>query len=201
MQFPNSRILIFAKAPIPGLAKTRLIPALGAEGAAQLYANMLQTKVQEIGASSLCPLQCWCTPDCTHEIFQQFATQSNLSLHLQRGDDLGQRMAFAAEQALQEAEYVVLIGGDAPSLTVAHLQQAISWLESGADAVLGPAEDGGYVLLALHYMQPELFTAMPWGADQVLSITRQRLKQFERHWRELPMLWDVDRPEDLARLV
>jgi len=200
MQFPNSRILIFAKAPIPGFAKTRLIPALGADGAAQLYAEMLQKKVQEISTDALCPLQCWCTPDCAHELFQQFATQSNLSLHLQQGDDLGERMAFAAEQALQEAGSVVLIGGDAPSLTVEHLQQAITWLESGADAVLGPAEDGGYVLLALRHLQHDLFTEMPWGTDQVLSITRQRLKQLGWHWRELPTLWDVDRPEDLVRL-
>ncbi len=200
MQFPNSQILIFAKAPTPGLAKTRLIPALGADGAAQLYADMLHSKVQEIEAGSLCHMQCWCTPDCTHELFQAFRRQFDLSLHLQQGEELGQRMAFAAEQALHEADSVLLIGGDAPSLMVDHLQKAISWLEGGADAVIGPAEDGGYVLLGLRSFQPELFTAMPWGTEQVLSITRQRLKQLGCHWRELPLLWDVDRPEDLARM-
>lgn len=200
MQFSNGRILIFAKAPTPGLAKTRLIPALGADGAAQFYADMLQTKVQEIGAGSLCHIQCWCTPDGSHELFQTFRRRFDLSLHLQQGDDLGQRMAFAAEQALQEADSVLLIGGDAPSLMIDHLQQAMSWLEGGADAVIGPAEDGGYVLLGLRYFQPELFTAMPWGTEQVLSMTRQRLQRLGCHWRELPLLWDIDRPEDLARL-
>jgi rSAM/selenodomain-associated transferase 1 len=200
MQFPNSRILIFAKAPIPGLAKTRLIPALGAEGAAQFYVEMLRTKVDEICRGLLSPLQCWCTPDCSDETFLKFTKYPNLSLHLQQGEDLGERMAFAAELALKEADYVVLIGGDAPSLTVAHLRQTLNWLEDGAEAVLGPAEDGGYVLLALRKFQLNLFTAIPWGTDQVLPITRQRLKQLGCQWQELPLLWDVDRPEDLARL-
>ncbi|MCF6280869.1 MAG: TIGR04282 family arsenosugar biosynthesis glycosyltransferase [Candidatus Polarisedimenticolaceae bacterium] len=201
MQFPNSRILIFAKAPIPGLAKTRLIPALGADGAAQLYAEMLQATVQKISTDSLSPLECWCTPDCTHELFQQFDSQFDLSLHTQQGEGLGERMAYATQQALQEAEAVVLIGGDAPCLTIEHLQKTMYWLNSGADAVLGPAEDGGYVLLALRHYKHELFSEMPWGTDQVLSITRQRLKQLGWHWRELPVLWDVDRPEDLDRLT
>ncbi len=185
---------------MPGLAKTRLIPLLGAEGAAQLYADMLRSKVQEIEAGLLCHIQCWCTPDCTHELFQMFRCQFDLSLHLQQGEDLGQRMAFAAEQALQEADSVLLIGGDAPSLMNDHLKQAMSWLEGGVDAVIGPAEDGGYVLLGLRHFQPELFTAIPWGTEHVLSMTRQRLQRLGYHWRELPLLWDVDRPEDVARL-
>lgn len=200
MQFPNARVLIFAKAPIAGLAKTRLIPACGAQGAADLYADMLQSIVQKIVVDQLCPLQCWCTPDCTHELFLGFEQRFALSLYTQQGEGLGERMAFAAKQALQEAEHVVLIGGDAPALTTEHLRQALDWLNEGSDAVLGPAEDGGYLLLALQRYKAELFMGMPWGTDQVLSLTRRRLKQLDWCWRELPMLWDVDRPEDLARL-
>ena len=200
MQFPNARVLIFAKAPIAGLAKTRLIPALGAQGAARLYAGLLRSTVQKIAADSLCPLQCWCTPNCSHELFLSMAQQFDISLYRQRGDDLGARMAHAAMQAFQEAEHVVLIGGDAPDLTPQHLRQALNWLNEGADAVLGPAEDGGYVLLALRQHEPTLFRNIPWGTDRVLTATRNRLKQRGWRWQELPTLWDVDRPEDLARL-
>lgn len=200
MQFPSAKILIFAKAPIAGLAKTRLIPALGAQGAAQLYAKLLQSTVEKMADDRLCPIECWCAPDCSHELFLSFEQQFDLTLHRQQKGDLGERMAQATRQALLASEYVVLIGGDVPDLTPQYLKQALNGLSEGADAVLGPAEDGGYVLLAIRQYEPLLFSDIPWSSDQVLAITRERLKQLGWNWLELQLLWDVDRPEDLLRL-
>jgi len=197
---PDARILIFAKTPVAGEVKTRLIPALGKAGAAALYRRMLEGVFDRLGHSRLAPLECWCSPDVHHPFFQQAAVRYGLSLKRQRGADLGARMYHAAVSALREVERVVLIGGDAPALDDGHIGQALAWLAEGQDAVLGPAEDGGYVLLGLRRCQPRLFDGIAWGTDQVLALTRTRLAALRWSWAELPELWDVDRPRDLARL-
>jgi len=200
MQFPNARILVFAKAPEPGQVKTRLIPALGAEGATELYMSLLKQTVESVTVADLAPVQLWCAPNSTHAFFQQLASCHNLSLYNQSGADLGERMSSAADQALQESEAVVLIGADCPMLGRDHLRQSLQWLMDGYDAVVGPAEDGGYVLLGLHHNNALLFEEMPWGGDQVLGLTRQRLAELGWCWQELEPLWDLDRPPDLERL-
>jgi len=199
MQFPNARILIFAKAPEPGYVKTRLIPALGAEGAADLYIHLLKQTVESVTAANLSPVQLWCAPDSKHAFFQQLANQYHLSLYDQSGTDLGERMYGAAERALKESEAAVLIGADCPLLNDGHLNQSLQWLMDGNDAVVGPAEDGGYVLLGLRQTDAMLFEDMPWGGDQVLKLTRKRLAGLGRHWQELDSLWDLDRPADFKR--
>ena len=199
MQFPNARILIFAKAPEPGRVKTRLIPTLGAEAAASLYEALLDTTVARTVAARLAPVQCCCAPHTEHPVFQAMTEDYGISLTPQRGEDLGERMEAAARSALNEAEFVLLIGGDCPVLQSEHLQQALSWLASGVDAVIGPAEDGGYVLLGLRQPASELFKEIPWGGDGVLDKTRERLDRLGWRWQELPLLWDLDRPEDLLR--
>ncbi len=199
MQFPDARILIFAKAPEPGQVKTRLIPALGAEGAADLYSHLLERTVAFVTAAGLSPVQLWCTPDPNHAFFQQLASQYDLSLYEQSGVDLGERMYSAADLALKESEAVVLIGADCPLLGRVHLSQSLQWLMDGNDAVVGPAEDGGYVLLGLRQNDAVLFEEMPWGGDQVLRLTRERLAGLGWCWQELEMLWDMDRPADIER--
>ena len=94
---------------------------------------------------------------------------------------------------------VVLIGGDCPVLQAEHLLQTLDWLKGGCDAVIGPAEDGGYVLLGLNKSSPELFRGIAWGGDSVLDETRSRLQGLGWQWRELEPLWDLDRPADLDR--
>jgi rSAM/selenodomain-associated transferase 1 len=198
-QFPAARILIFAKAPEPGLAKTRLIPALGAEGAAEFHAQLLESTVRRFAAAGIAPLQCWCTPDLQHPLFQHLALEYGVELALQRGADLGERMCRAASEALTEVDAVVLVGGDCPILGPEHLAQTLTWLGQGEDAVLGPAEDGGYVLLGLNRVDSRVFSDIPWGGDRVAALTRQRLRQLDWHWQELLPLWDLDRPDDLRR--
>ncbi len=198
MQFPNARILIFAKAPEPGYAKTRLIPALGAEGAADLYKTLLKKTIRLVAAADLSPIQLWCTPTSEHTFFQQLS-QNNLSLHEQSGANLGERMYHAANYALNESEMILLIGADCPLLSSTHLSQSLQWLMDGNDAVVGPAEDGGYVLLGLRRNEAMLFENMPWGGDQVLKLTQKRLANLGWCWKELAPLWDLDRPADFDR--
>jgi uncharacterized protein len=199
VQHPHARILIFAKAPIPGLAKTRLIPALGAEGAAELQAELVRRTLSTACGAALAPVACWCAPDPSHPLFGRLAQALPLTLHPQSGADLGARLHQALAETLQTAQYALLTGSDIPALKGRHLQQALSWLHQGEEAVLGPAEDGGYWLLGLRRPAPALFDGVPWGSDRVLTVTRQRLNHLGWRWRELETLWDLDRPADLAR--
>jgi rSAM/selenodomain-associated transferase 1 len=198
VQFPGSRLLIFARAPVVGRVKTRLIPALGPAGAARLQAGLTRALSRRFAGSGLCPLELWVEGDPDHPLLRELALRHGIALRVQSGSDLGERMHRAASDALAEAESAVLIGSDCPQLGVPYLRQALSELAL-ADAVLGPAEDGGYVLLGLKRPAAELFQGVPWGTERVAAITRQRLRRLGWHWRELPALWDLDRPEDLAR--
>jgi len=200
-RFPQARILLFAKAPVPGACKTRLIPALGAVGAAALHRELLENTLARLVPAAIAPLSLWCLPDATHPAFQALAGHSGVSLHRQRGEDLGARMLHAAARALAEAEAVVLIGCDCPGLGPEQVASALATLlePPQCEAVLGPADDGGYVLLGLRRAAPGLFTDMPWGGDQVAAVTRERMAALGWRWRELAPLADVDRPEDLAR--
>ena len=200
MRFPQARVLIFARAPVPGQVKTRLVPRLGEKGAARLYTDLLRRTVSELAGAGLCPVQCWCTPDTHHELFREIAARHPIGLEKQSGADLGARMRHAASVALGDRDRVILVGADCPGLGAAYLELALDGLEKGADAVIGPAEDGGYVLLGLKRAAVELFQDMPWGTGQVLAMTRQRLGELNWRWQELPTLWDLDRPEDLERL-
>ena len=116
--------------------------------------------------------------------------------------DLGARMdaAIAHSLSLDGVENVVLIGTDCPALSEEYLLEALSVLESGVDVVFGPAEDGGYVLVGMRRAVPAVFEAIPWGTDQVMQCTLEALELSDLSFKLLDKLWDVDRPEDLARL-
>lgn len=199
MQFPQARILIFAKAPEPGQVKTRLIPALGAEGATRIYRHLLERTLARCAAADLCPLELWVTPDLDQPLWQGYVRDYGVSLHQQRGQDLGSRMGSAIEAALGRASQAVIIGTDIPRLNADHLARTLAWLDQGLDAVLGPAEDGGYWLLGLRQYAGEIFADIPWSTEQVLEFSRRRLAALGWRWRELEPLWDLDRLEDLRR--
>jgi rSAM/selenodomain-associated transferase 1 len=199
MRFPDARILIFAKVPEPGRVKTRLIPLLGAQGAADLHARLLADTVARLAPAGLAPVELWCAPDPGCASFSELANRYPLGLHPQRGADLGERMLDAAADALTRSGAVVLVGTDCPPLGRAYLARALTELRA-ADAVLGPAEDGGYVLLGIKTAAPVLFSSIPWGTDRVAAVTRDRMGALGWSWAELPVLWDLDRPDDLIRL-
>ncbi len=199
MTKPSRAVLIFSKLPEAGQVKSRLIPVLGAEGAARLYRRLLVRQLEWLTAEAGCPIQLWLTPSMDHPLVQHWAGEAELSLFLQRGEDLGERMMYAAQAALQSYRQVVLLGVDCPALTAAHLHQTFSWLES-YDGVLGPARDGGYVLLGLKSVPLSLFKGHNWGEADVAESTREAMRRLGWGWRELPRLWDLDRPEDLPKL-
>ena len=187
-------IAILSRAPVPGQTKTRLIPALGAEGAADLHRRFLHATVRTALQADLGPVTLWCTPDTAHPEFTACSRLGPLNLRPQATGDLGSRMLATLDTP------TLIIGTDCPALTPAHLQQAANALNEN-DAVLIPAEDGGYVLIGLRQPEPAVFADIAWGTAQVLTSTRQRLRDIAYSWVELPTLWDVDEPADLTRLA
>jgi hypothetical protein len=190
------RLLVFARAPVPGQAKTRLIPALGAEGAAALHERLVRRTLTV--AQGLAPVTLCCAPGPEHPFFQSIAGQRGVELQRQEGADLGERMSRALQAGLSVAPAVILVGTDCADLQRTDLQEAFAGLAEGADAVLGPAADGGYWLLGLRRWDGVLFEGMAWGTAGVLQQTRTALAGLGWRWRELPVRHDVDRPEDLA---
>jgi len=181
-------IIVFAKAPVPGAAKTRLVPALGEWGAARLHARLVRHAVRTALAAGLGRVELHGTR--RHSFFETLG----VPFTLQRGDDLGERMYYA----LSRHPGAILIGTDCPELTVADLRRARRLLQGGCDAVLAPAEDGGYALIGLRTVSAEIFRNIRWGTSSVYDETVKRLERYR--WRALRTVWDVDRPEDLARL-
>lgn len=197
---PEWAIMVFAKAPIAGTAKTRLIPLLGAEGAAALHGRLIERALATAGAAAADRLTLWCAPDAAHPLLQSAARRYGAALQIQCGADLGARMAQAFATTLREAGYAICIGADCPLLTVQHLRDAVAALRAGNDAVFVPAEDGGYALIGLALAAPQLFAGINWGSATVMAQTRERLRENNLRWHELKTLWDVDRPEDYLRL-
>jgi rSAM/selenodomain-associated transferase 1 len=198
--FPDARLLIFAKAPIPGRVKTRLARQLGARGAAELYKKLLHRTLRIAYTARLCPIELWCAPDARHGFFVACRREYGARLRRQCAGDLGQRMNHALNRTLADGYAAVLIGGDCASLGEVELRAAFGLLTAGHAAVLGPAADGGYVLIGLNRPCPALFRGIAWSTPTVLAATHRRLRQAGVNWAELPPGWDVDTPADLRRL-
>ncbi len=198
-QFSDAAVVIFAKAPVAGQVKTRLIPRLGVDAAAALHARLVERTLRMACAAALAEVGLWCTPDCHHAFFQRLGQQFRVHLHAQTGEGLGQRMHQAFSDALQRKARVILIGTDCPALDHTYLHQAFAALHDKDDVVLGPAEDGGYVLIGLRRPVAGLFNEMTWGTDAVLAQTLERARALGLKTHLLPVLWDVDRPEDVER--
>jgi rSAM/selenodomain-associated transferase 1 len=190
------RVIVFAKAPVPGAAKTRLIPALGADGAARLHARLVERALETACAAHLGPVELCCAPDRAHPFFAACAARFGAVLTDQGAGDLGERM----HRALAAKLPAVLIGADCPAMTADYLREAAAALAAGLDVALGPAEDGGYVLVAANRIRPDAFARIGWGGPDVMAEQRSRLREGSWRWTELAPLWDVDRPEDLARI-
>jgi rSAM/selenodomain-associated transferase 1 len=199
MRLSATRLLIFARAPVPGRAKTRLIPVLGAEGAARLHGRLVCRQVAVLAAVGLWPLELWIDGEPQHPLFRRLARSHPLTVQVQRGGDLGERMYLALRTALGRADSAVLMGSDCPLLDAALVIEAAERLGTH-EAVLGPVQDGGYALLGVKRADPSLFAGVPWGTGRVASLTRERMHALGWRWHELPTLWDLDRPQDLERL-
>jgi len=194
-----TRIVIIAKAPIAGFAKTRLIPALGAEGAARLARRMLRHAVETALDAEVGPVELCVAPSPDHPLWKTLDLPGGLEWSEQGDGDLGARMARAAERTTAAGEAALLIGTDCPGLTARHLRTAAEGL-ADHDAALVPSVDGGYALLALRRFHPCLFTRMPWSTDAVAFETLCRIGRLGWSVKSARPLRDIDEPADLAWL-
>lgn len=197
-------IAIFSRAPVPGAAKTRLIPLLGEEGAASAQRQMawrtLETSCAVPGAS----VSLWCAGDIDHPFLHACASHFRVPRMQQSEGDLGMRMAHCLRTVLAAHSKALLIGTDCPAFDVAALEAAAAALDT-ARMVFTPAEDGGYVLVGARRggLEPRCFDDVAWSTAQVMAQTKQRLREAgwrrARDWHEMPVLWDVDTPADYLR--
>ena len=192
-------VAVFAKAPVPGSVKTRLAALLGEDGAAGLHAGLVRHALATAVASGVGEVELWCAPDERHEFFERCAADFGTRLRVQSGPDLGSRMSAAFDDAFARGSGLVLIGSDCPALAPSDLSAAAAALSSH-DVAIAPAEDGGYVLVAMARPVPKIFEDVAWGTAAVMRQTRERLARTGVAWQELATSWDVDRPEDYARL-
>lgn len=195
---PPCPIIIFARAPVPGQCKTRLIPQLGPQGAANLQKAMTRHAVEVAIAAAIGPVIICATPDTTHPDLHALAHETGAQLAAQGEGDLGARMqaAFGAHGCP-----ALLMGSDIPCISAQDLRDCAGALADGADAVFLPAEDGGYGLVGLAIPAPHIFAGISWSASTVMDKTRARLRAASLRWREMRMMWDVDEPDDLKRLA
>ena len=195
----STTIIVFAKAPVPGLAKTRLAPALGKAGAAALAQRMLHHALAQAKAADIGPVELCAAPDVTHPALRAAAAEYGARLIDQGSGDLGLRMHRAFVRSLASNGHTLLIGTDAPSLDAAVLREASNALHEH-DAVFVPALDGGYALVGLRRADPRWFSDMSWSHDRVMEQTRERLRAAGVRWAELAPVADIDEPADLALL-
>lgn len=198
-QFPAAHIAVFARAPVPGRCKTRLIPAVGPAGAARVQRQLLVRTLDTVATPGLAPVSLWGAPDARHPFFLRCRSRFGVGLRRQSGGGLGERMAQAFGEMLRKHRYAVLVGTDCPALDTSVVSAALATLQAGRDAVFVPAEDGGYVLIGLRTPESRLFRGVRWGTGSVMAQTRARLGRLGLDWVELKTLWDVDHPRDMRR--
>lgn len=192
----QTRIVIFAKAPIPGFAKTRLITTLGAEGAARLAAQMLLRTVAVAREAAIGPVELCVAPDPQHICLRELEVGSDVVWSRQSEGDLGMRMEAAVQRTLAAGENIICIGTDCVELEVSHLQKSAIALYQDS-AVIAPALDGGYVLLGLSEFDPSIFRDIVWSTETVFTETMLRISRLNWRVTQLDTLRDIDEAEDL----
>ncbi|HEY0625427.1 MAG TPA: TIGR04282 family arsenosugar biosynthesis glycosyltransferase [Allosphingosinicella sp.] len=193
----QTRIVIFAKAPVPGQVKTRLIPALGEEGAANLAQRMLTDTYRAASSVLIAETEICATPSPAAPEWKGKLPPQAKRLSEQGDGDLGERLARAAERVVSDDERVVFIGTDCPQLDERRLKQACWELETH-DAVIHPTFDGGYALLGLNRFDPSLFSGIGWSGPDVARETIGRVRALGWSLHLGATLRDIDEPEDLA---
>lgn len=191
------RVQVFARAPVAGRCKTRLIPRYGALGAMRLHARLVSRALALALAAGIGPVELWTTPSPNHPYFARLRRAHGVALRRQCGGDLGRKMSHALGCALREgARGAVLIGTDAANLSVDDLRAAAAAL-ADADAVLQPAQDGGFVLIAARCALGTRLNGVAWSSGRELRQTCARLRPLRLAM--LPTRWDLDHPRDLRR--
>jgi len=192
-------LIVMAKAPVAGFAKSRLVPLLGEAGAAALAERLLVHALQQAADAGFDTLELCVTPDTTHPLVHRLQAEHDALLSEQGDGDLGARMHRALARALRTHQHALLIGSDVPALDAALLRCADAAL-AHADAVFVPALDGGYALVGLRRAEASLFEGVDWSTARVMAQTRERAAAAGLRITELPPVADIDTPADLVHL-
>lgn len=194
-------VIQFAKLPELYRVKTRMQPQLNASQSLALHCDLTEHSFRVLSDSSCWDYQLWVTARSeTPDFFDTLTMGGSAQIHIQQGVDLGERMAYALQRVLESYRYAVIVGSDCPQLDQASLNQLVSKLESGDQAVLIPACDGGYVALGLSEFSGNIFKRVEWGSDKVLDQTLVRVRALNWRYSLAEPLADVDRAEDLRGL-
>jgi uncharacterized protein len=197
----QTTFIVFARAPVPGRCKTRLIPQYGARGAARIHRRLTLITLRTICGARGAPydVELWCEPGTKHAFFLRCRREFGIVLRRQPAGDLGRKMARAIQQSLAKGmKKVLIVGTDCPALTRDDLQSAANALDR-SDVVLQPAVDGGYVLIGARRFAIRALHGIAWSSGGELMQTRRRLQRFDLASTELPSRWDVDHPVDVRR--
>ncbi|MDC3332608.1 TIGR04282 family arsenosugar biosynthesis glycosyltransferase [bacterium] len=189
----NALLAVFAKAPEPGKVKTRLQPSFSPQQSAELHRRLVVHTLKQLSLTDSATVELWVSPE--HEYWQQFA----YSKYVQQGDDLGARLKFAVKHMFTRSNKAIVVGTDCPYLDSACIDRVVAALDH-YDAVIVPANDGGYVLLGLSTCYLEVFDGISWGGSNVYEQTVKNLEQLGAAWQSLLPLSDIDRPEDVTQL-
>lgn len=195
MKTPNKHLIVFVKAPVPGQCKTRLTPLLGEHKACEFYKSMVNNCLEEISDLSNVTISIHAYPDLANPFIQKTSHHYGFDMQVQQGNDLGERMFLAMQQALKASSHVVLIGTDCPSMSKRYIECAFNALHQH-DIVFGPADDGGYVLLGANKITAEIFNNISWSTDQVLQQSISQTDELNYKIKLLDTLQDIDTPED-----
>jgi hypothetical protein len=174
-----------------------MLPVLSPEQACDLHCELVLWTSRTLCAAKLGAVVLSVAGDVSHPLFQQCRQLGAGAVQRQMDGNLGDRMYQALQQGLHRYSKVVVVGSDCPQLDRRYLQQALAELDE-TEVVLGPAKDGGYVLLGVRRVAEHWFDGIQWGEDTVYADTAARLDATGTGWRALPVLQDIDRPEDLA---
>lgn len=201
-------IQVFFKAPIEGKVKTRLIPSVGLAKSVIIHTRLCEKVIECVALyaeqenkgqnTQEIEVQFWVDLDSQHTFIQEKAAQYGALVFQQEGADLGQRMQHAMTQALIGADQVVIVGGDCFSLTEHYLAQAFDVLGNN-ELVLGPADDGGYILIGSKGLERTFFEGVRWGEDSVLASTIKCANKYRKSYELLEERWDIDTWEDIQR--
>ena len=189
-------LIQFAREPLPGLVKTRMLPELSPEQACELHRELVFWTAEVLTFAHLGEVELSVAGNTGSPLFRQCEDLGVKAVRRQVGKDLGERMYNALLQGLERFPKVILVGSDSPQLDRDYLQSAIAALDE-SEVVLGPAEDGGYVLIGVRQLDKRWFEEVAWGTDTVFADTVARFELTGANWTRLSVLQDIDRPEDL----
>ncbi|MEO0443567.1 MAG: TIGR04282 family arsenosugar biosynthesis glycosyltransferase [Pseudomonadota bacterium] len=196
--YPDCRLLVMAKSPHLGRVKTRMQPQFSQQFSRHLHVCLLDYCLSQWRAAAVCPISLWLAGE-KATLFDALPHHATMDCRQQVGQDLGERMLYAARDGLSAGQNIVLVGTDCPFIDKRYLLAACKALSTN-EAVIGPAADGGYVLLGLRRAYPSLFHNMEWGTQRVFGETLEALKKSQCRYHVLSTLNDIDRPEDIALL-